>query len=63
MKLEKSASPINNLEGLQYKFCVPESYENSRKLSVDRIVYMVEEGKFDYKFPFCKHCFSHDLIK
>jgi uncharacterized protein Usg len=66
MTLEKPASPVNSLEDLQYKFCVPESYENyenSRKLSVDRTVYMVEEGKFAYKFPFCKHCFSRDLIK
>ncbi|WP_211263762.1 hypothetical protein, partial [Methanobrevibacter cuticularis] len=66
MKLEKPVSPINTLDDLQYKFCVPESYtdfENSRKYSVDKSVYMIEEGKFAYKYPFCKHCHSRDLIK
>jgi transposase-like protein len=70
MILEKITFPVSNLSDVQYKFCVPEEYkkqeqkyEKRKEPSVDKSIYMVDEVKYAYKNPFCKHYFSRDALK
>jgi hypothetical protein len=70
MVIEKITSPVSNLFDVQYKFCVSEKYEKQakkhekrRELIVDKSVYMVDERKYAYINPFCKHYFSRDVFK
>ena len=70
MKLIKPTSPVSNLSDYQYKFFVSEEYEkhekkyeNRRKFSVDKNVYMIDDVTYAYEHPFCGKCFSRDVSK
>jgi transposase-like protein len=70
MTIVKIASPVSNLSDVQYKFFVSEEYEkqekkyeNRRKLSINKRVYMVDEGKYAYENPVCSRCYSRDITE
>jgi hypothetical protein len=68
MILVKPTSPVSNLSDVQYKFFVSEEYEKQakkyedrRKLSVNKSIYMIDEETYAYETPFCSKCYSRDV--
>ena len=68
MTIKKITSPISSLSDVQYKFFVSEEYgeqekkyENRRKLSVDKRVYMIDDVTYAYENPVCESCYSRDV--
>jgi uncharacterized protein Usg len=68
MTLLKPVSPVSNLSDVQYKFFVSEEYEkqvqkyeNRRKFSFDKSVYMIDEVTYAYETPFCSKYYSRDV--
>jgi transposase-like protein len=69
MTIKKITSPISNLSDVQYKFFVSEEYEKQekkyeeiRRLSVSKKVYMVDDVTYAYENPACECCYSRDVI-